>query len=424
VEEVDIPSCKTDHSAIMLQLKSITGTKKGRGHWKLNNTFLDEERYVKGIIENKISWLAEFEEVTDGRLKWELMKYKIREFSMKYGKETAERLKTTEADLESRLKSLETELDQTNDRSKEEEIEKESTELKTQLENIAEYKTKGLILRSQARWHEKGEKSTKYFLQLESRNKIKRSIKKLQKEDGSITTDAGDILKMQAKFYENLYKSKSSKSEQDINNYLSGIDIPNLEEVEKEMCEGRLSLAECATSLKSFNTGKSPGNDGITVEFYRKCRPLFGQLMVDSCNLSYAEGELTTSQRQAVITLLDKGKDRTLLKNWRPISLLLNVDYKIASKAIANPLSTYLQNVINTNQVGFVKNRNITENIRTIADVMDYLKDNNLPGIMVNVDFEKAYDSIEWNFMLHVRYLKNLTLDHHLFGGSKLSTQI
>jgi len=45
-------------------------------------------------------------------------------------------------------------------------------------------------------------------------------------------------------------------------------------------------------------------------------------------------GELTTSQKQAVITLLDKGKDRTLLKNWRPISLLNN-DYKIISKAIA-----------------------------------------------------------------------------------------
>ena len=119
---------------------------------------------------------------------------------------------------------------------------------------------------------------------------------------------------------------------------------------------------------------------------------------------------MSPSQRQAVITLLDKGKDRTLLKNWRPISLL-NVDYKLASKTIADRITNYLPKLINKNQAGYVQNRNISENIRTIIDVMEYLKKENRPGIIINVDFEKAFDSVEWPFI-------KLALKKFNFGSS------
>ena len=159
-----------------------------------------------------------------------------------------------------------------------------------------------------------------------------------------------------------------------------------------------LTLEECRTVLKTLKNNKAPGNDGIPVEFYKKFFPLFGHYLVDSFNQSYTEGELTASQKQAVITLLDKGKDRTQLKNWRPISLL-NVDYKIASKAITNRLIPLLPSLIHTNQVGYVKRRNITDNIRSVIDIMEYLKDRQLPGIMINIDFEKAFDSVNWLFL-------------------------
>ena len=107
---------------------------------------------------------------------------------------------------------------------------------------------------------------------------------------------------------------------------------------------------------------------------------------------------MSPSQRQAVITLLDKGKYRNLLKNWRPISLL-NIDYKIASKVIAQRLTKHLDKIIHPNQTGFVKGRNISENTRTLLDILDYLKQTNKPGILINIDFEKAFDSIEWAFL-------------------------
>ena len=81
---------------------------------------------------------------------------------------------------------------------------------------------------------------------------------------------------------------------------------------------------------------------------------------------------MSSSQKQAVITLIEKkGKDRTLLENWRPISLL-NVDTKIMLKVIASRLKNVLPNIIHHNQTGFIKDRYIGETVRSIFVIMEF----------------------------------------------------
>ena len=111
-------------------------------------------------------------------------------------------------------------------------------------------------------------------------------------------------------------------------------------------------------------------------------------------------GELSNSQRHGIIRLIEKkGKDRRYVKNWRPISLL-NVDTKIVSKVFAMRLEKVLPHVINGDQYAYVKGRSIFDAVRSIGDIMDYTMINQLPGLMVAVDFEKAFDSISLNFLL------------------------
>ena len=96
-------------------------------------------------------------------------------------------------------------------------------------------------------------------------------------------------------------------------------------------------------ALKSFQKKKTPGNDGLTVEFYLGFWHLIGKRLVDALNFAHEQGQLSNSQKQAMITLLEKkDKDRRFIKNWRPISLI-NIDVKIASKAIARRLELALQ---------------------------------------------------------------------------------
>ena len=84
---------------------------------------------------------------------------------------------------------------------------------------------------------------------------------------------------------------------------------------------------------------------------------LIGRPLVDCVNYSYKFGELSNSQKQAIITLIEKkGKDKRLIKNWRPISLI-NVDAKIISKVLAKRLEKVLPNLMHPNQNAFVKGR-------------------------------------------------------------------
>ena len=155
-------------------------------------------------------------------------------------------------------------------------------------------------------------------------------------------------------------------------------------------------MEECKISLESFQNNKSPGNDGIPVEFYKKCWNLICNPFFDCVNGSFEKEELSNSQKQAVITLIEKkGKDRTLLENWRPISLV-NVDAKIISKAIANRIKKVLPNIVHHNQTGYIKDRFIGETVRSILDVMDFTKKENLPGLLIFIDFQKAFDTLEW----------------------------
>ena len=121
--------------------------------------------------------------------------------------------------------------------------------------------------------------------------------------------------------------------------------------------------------------------------------------MVDSLNFAYEYGELSNSQKEAIITLIEKtDRDKRYLSNWRPISLI-NMDVKIGSKAIAKRLENILPNVIHHNQCAYVKGRTTFDAVRTIEDVMDFTEMYHIDGRLICVDFQKAFDTVNREFL-------------------------
>ena len=108
-------------------------------------------------------------------------------------------------------------------------------------------------------------------------------------------------------------------------------------------------------SLKSMQNNKTPGNDGLTKEFYETFWNEIKYFFLKSVKQAKEEGQLSISQLQAVIKLIEKkDRDKRYIKNWRSISLL-NVDTKIISKALAAKLKKTLPTIISSNQTVYIK---------------------------------------------------------------------
>ena len=150
-----------------------------------------------------------------------------------------------------------------------------------------------------------------------------------------------------------------------------------------------ISLEECTEVLNSFPLNKVPGNDGLPVEFYKMLLASIVKRLVECFNVSFEKGELSSLQKQVVITLIEnKDQDRCDLENWRPISLL-NVDAKIASKVIAERMKRLLPGIIHHNQSGYIPGRNIGENIRSILDIMSFTRAKDLTGLLLSLILRK-----------------------------------
>ena len=263
------------------------------------------------------------------------------------------------------------------------------------------------MFRSKCRWIEKGEKPTKYFFNLEKKNYNRKTINELRKQNGVEIREEKEILKVIQEFYEDLYSSEISTSQEQFDLFTRNVIFPKLPDEDREEIEGPLTLDECKHVLELFQENKSPGEDGFTVEFYKYFFDSVESYLLESLNAAYEVGKLSISQRRGVITLIPKVESDLLdLQNWRPITLL-NTDYKIASKALARRIETILPKLVHLDQTGFMKERYIGENLRLISDVLEHTKNEDLTGVLVSLEFRKAFDTLEWPFIKSVLNLFN-----------------
>lgn len=208
-----------------------------------------------------------------------------------------------------------------------------------------------------------------------------------------------------------MYKNNDPPLQEE-NIFLSQNTIPKLDDTDQQSCEGTITLQECESVIKKFKKNKSPGNDGIPVEFYLEFWNEIKQPLINCYNYSFENGLLTTSQRQAIISLISKpGKDRTHIENWRPISLL-NIDYKIMTKCLSERLAKIIDKIVHQSQFGFIKGRNINDALRTILDIVEYTDMENKPGILLALDFQKAFDSLSWDYLFKTLKAYNFGIDY------------
>ena len=345
---------------------------------------------MKTLIKNVLNNFDQ-DNIVDPQFRWEYLKYEIRKFSIHFSKDIARNKKIERMYLENKLKTLETRPDFIND--------PKYTETNEKLDKIYQEKINGFSIRSKCNWYEHGEKSSKIFLSLEKSHAVQNQIRNILLGNTEVD-DQKYINNELYSYYKNLFNERQHLSEHDINNFLNTVsNFPQLSTEQSLECEKNISEKELLEALKSMPNDKSPGNDGLTKEFFETFWSEIKKTFLSCVIHSFDKGELCTSQRQAIIKLIEKkDKDKRLIQNWRPISLL-NVDTKIISKALSKRLKNVLLSLISDNQSAYVDERFISQGGRLVADVLQTTDVLKLSGMLVTIDIQKAFHSVNHKFL-------------------------
>ena len=168
-----------------MKFSPLEERKRDPSHWRFNNSLVLDKDFVT-TMKNKIpEFHQESEKLGDDVERWEFLKYKMRQFSMTYSEGKAFEKKPTRLTFEKTVNELEIRIRFNSDEALLDQYNKS----KNELENLYNYITEGIILCSKVNWYEYGEKSSKYFLSLEKRNKAKSHLRKVVKTNEQETSD-------------------------------------------------------------------------------------------------------------------------------------------------------------------------------------------------------------------------------------------
>ncbi len=164
--------------------------------------------------------------------------------------------------------------------------------------------------------------------------------------------------------------------------------------------EDDLLIEELDKAINQMAKGKSPGLDGLTVDFYIFFWKDIRQLLFEALGECLLRQNLSPTMKRGLITLIPKAdKDPLSIENWRPITLLCT-DYKLLALVYANRLNSGLSKVISECQSAFIKGRNIHFHSRLILDMLDYSHLIDKESLILFLDFYKAFDSLEHCFIV------------------------
>jgi hypothetical protein len=179
---------------------------------------------------------------------------------------------------------------------------------------------------------------------------------------------------------------------------LEGVGFPSLSEVENEELLLPFSLEEIEEVVSECDGNKSPGPDGFNFNFFKAFWNLLKNEVRILFDQFYGNASLSKSFSSYCVALIPKVKSPLALNEFRPISLLGGL-YKLVTKVLAKHLAKVMDPLVSPNQSAFLKGRSLVDGVLVINEIVDLAKKPGKSCLILKVDFEKAYDSVEWSFL-------------------------
>lgn len=391
---VKIHRCKSykvsfsDHVALSCRVEVDQQTAFGKGVWKLNTLLLqDPEVYNEFAVffEKLVAKKKNFNNVLSW---WDEVKKQMAEFFKKIGMRKArerreENVKTVkQLHFLYKCKRLGMEVDEEIQQVRE----KRNEELKR--------KGKEILFKAKIKDMEEGEKCTRYFFKkvLSPKSTMAAVLVEGKVETG---TKIEETVK---DFYTDLYSGKEEAKMSEIKEYCQVLEDA-LNPEDKEMLDCEITEPELLDAVKSMQRNKTPGRDGLPVEFFEFGWTVLGKHFLEVLKYCRQNNCISQSMKEGLITLIFKKKgDRREIKNWRPITLL-NSDYKIYAKIFANRMRQVIGKMVGEWQTCAVPGRRMSDGLIMLRDLISHLQSNNEALTVAGIDLEKAYDKVSHKFL-------------------------
>ena len=209
------------------------------------------------------------------------------------------------------------------------------------------------------------------------------------------TQETTGILEQLSSYYRWTFRKRTTHNREKC---LAGIRRRQLPDIVSKKMEGPISELEVRNEIRKLGLAKSPGPDLLTAEFYITFEDLVLQPLTEVLKESFDNHTLPSTTKQGVIKILYKKGDPRELRNYRPLTML-NTDYKILAKILNRRVASVIEHVVSSPQLGFVPGRIITEASHLAKLMQAYLDETDEEGLMIALDWEKAFDSISWDYL-------------------------
>ncbi|WJX38360.1 hypothetical protein P8452_26031 [Trifolium repens] len=246
--------------------------------------------------------------------------------------------------------------------------------------------------RAKSKWLKEGDANTKFFHACVKNRSRRNSIIALKKDDMWLEEPSRIREEIVSHFTKHFSEEVWDRPT------LDGLTFPTISEDEVELLCRPFEEVEIKDCIVNSDGNKSPGPDGFNFEFYKGCWEVVKEDLKRLFSEFHANAKLPRGLLSYFITLIPKVTNPHVINEFRPISLLGSV-YKTVAKVLAARMGSVMEKLISKNQSAFIKGRQLVDGVLTVSEVVDLAKRAKRKCLIFKVDFEKAYDSVNWNFL-------------------------
>lgn len=269
------------------------------------------------------------------------------------------------------------------------------------------YEERASLLKQKSRiqWDLKGDENSKFFHRVVGRNWHKSKIMGIYWKDKWLQS-AEHLKAAFLEYYKDFFRKKF-----DVPIFNLGSLIERrLSQEESLKMSSLFSMEELEEALNLSPLDKAPGPDGFSMGAMKKIWWLVKHELLECLNKFQKCGKLPGGMNSSFICLVPKCDAPQFIKEFRPISLI-NSSMKLLTKMLASRLSNVIGSLVSEVQTGFIKGRLITDGILIVSEVINSMKAGHCDGLILKLDFEKAFDSVDWSFLLQLLDKFNFSKD-------------